>query len=210
MSVGDSAPSGPESGPRGRACGNRKCGKPLVYSGFGRPKEFCSPDDTRWQPGNRTCKELAAEQRAAELATGLDAPLTAWRAVAGDLVPAMTALSALLEPVLPAVRDVETGALARIAEAETAMADAVQRAQGAEAERDQALNTAHTAERDRAQAHTERRAAEQATQVARADAIRHESTAAAATDRAQAAEARAEHLQTQLDQARTDRTGGKR
>src|SRR2546423_9266675 len=60
-----------------RRCGYSQCGEPLEYDGQGRPPEYCR--DRRW-PGGRTCKQMAAAERAGERAAGLDAPLDTFRA----------------------------------------------------------------------------------------------------------------------------------
>ena len=60
-----------------RYCGYAECGQALDYDGRGRPPEYCQ--DRRWADG-RTCRQLAAAQRAAERAAGLEAPLEAFRA----------------------------------------------------------------------------------------------------------------------------------
>src|SRR2546423_3061361 len=68
-----------------RGGGYSQCGEPLEYDGQGRPPEYCR--DRRW-PGGRTCKQLAAAERAGERAAGLDAPLDTFRASTDRLLAA--------------------------------------------------------------------------------------------------------------------------
>jgi hypothetical protein len=55
------------------------------YSGQGRPPEYCP--DRRWD-GNRTCKQLAAAERAGERAAALELPLESFRHAGERFVPA--------------------------------------------------------------------------------------------------------------------------
>ncbi|MBT8224088.1 MAG: hypothetical protein HKP61_04640, partial [Dactylosporangium sp.] len=59
-----------------RRCGYSQCGQALDYDGRGRPPEYCA--DRRW-PDGRTCKQLAAAERAGERAVGLEVPLETFR-----------------------------------------------------------------------------------------------------------------------------------
>jgi len=160
--VGDSAN-------RARDCGYPPCGRPLpAYSGRGRPQEFCK-NRHDW-PGGRSCQQMDADRRAAELAAGLDVPLDAFRAASGPLVDTAEALADRLLEVLTAVRAVDGGALTRIADAEQAMREAVGRAQTAETERDQAVRDRHTADTARARAQEAAGAADRRATTARRDA----------------------------------------
>src|SRR2546423_15694450 len=67
-----------------RRGGYSRGGEPLEYDGQGRPPEYCR--DRRW-PGGRTCKQMAAAERAGERAAGLDAPLDTFRASTDRLPP---------------------------------------------------------------------------------------------------------------------------
>jgi hypothetical protein len=87
---------------------------------------------------------MAEAQRAA----GLDQPLAAYRTATPTFVDTAEALDDRIDDIVDAVRAVDGGALARIAEAEQAMVDAVTRLQVAEAAREQA-------DRDRQRAETE-------------------------------------------------------
>src|SRR5690606_40843485 len=60
-----------------------RCGRPLAYDGRGRPPEYCP--DRRWADG-KTCKQMAAAERAAERAAGLEMPLETFRAAGERLV----------------------------------------------------------------------------------------------------------------------------
>ncbi|TWH62291.1 hypothetical protein [Micromonospora olivasterospora] len=138
-------------------CRYTACRAELAYSGRGRPPEYCP--DRRW-PGGKTCKQLAADERAAELAAGLDVPLAAYRDATARVLPAVQALSGELAAVVEAMRAVDGSAVARIAEAEAAAVAAVERAQTAEAERDKAVRDAGTARAETAAAAEARRTAE--------------------------------------------------
>src|SRR5690349_18461452 len=107
-----------------RRCGYSQCGNEFTYAGKGRPAEYCAPDGRprRWpELGNRTCKALAADERAAAHRSGLEEVLARY-ASAED--PVLSAISAL------------TGALAEHAERGQAVVEAVDgRVRRAEEER---------------------------------------------------------------------------
>ena len=135
-----------------RTCRYVPCGKELPrYSGRGRPREYC--DDPRW-PSGKTCREMDAERRAAEVAAGLDVPLATFRTVSGPVVETAQNLADRVAELLDTVRAVDAGALSRIEETERAMVEATAQARGALAERDAAdrERQAALAERDRAHA----------------------------------------------------------
>src|SRR5690349_2987798 len=96
-------------GPDVRRCAYTRCAEPLPYSGQGRPPEYCP--DRRWD-GNRTCKQLAAAERAGERAVALDVPLEAFRQAGERFVPAAEALARQLGEVVTAIGTVRDGALA--------------------------------------------------------------------------------------------------
>ena len=150
-----------------RRCGYSRCAEPLPYSGQGRPPEYCP--DRRWD-GNRTCKQLAASERAGERAAALDVPLEAFRYAGERFVPAAQALARQLSEVVAAVGDVRDGALSRVGEADRAAATAAGRTRDAEtaAARAQSQRVAAEAERDRAV--EARRAAEATAATVRKDA----------------------------------------
>src|SRR5437763_11908494 len=112
-----------------RVCGYSQCGNTLDYDGRGRPPEYCP--DRRW-PGDKTCKQMAAADRAGERAAGLDAPLDTFRASTDRLVAAAGPLAEHLTAVLTAVTAVRDGALTRVGDAERAMTAAIARAEAAE------------------------------------------------------------------------------
>nr|WP_245648419.1 hypothetical protein [Micromonospora rosaria] len=144
----------------------------------------------------------------------------------------IAALTARLEPVLPAVQDVEAGALARIAEAETAMAAAVARAQArrgrtepgpqrgpprraaAQTERHAAVARAQTAEREAAdavaQAARDTAEARKAQGRAEAEAETRAATVARETERRRALEAQHDDVRAQLRDARAEVARGTR
>lgn len=95
---------------------------------------------------------MDAERRAAEVATGLDVPLAAFRTASGPVVETAEALADRLAELLQTLHAVDSGALERIEEAEQAMVEAVTRAQSVEAERDQAHRDRQRAEAARDQA----------------------------------------------------------
>src|SRR5262249_51472664 len=137
-------------------CRYSGCRSVLVYSGRGRPPEYCA--ERRW-PGGKTCKQLAAAGREAGVAAGLDVPVSAYREATGRVLPAVEGLAAQLAGVLAAMSAVEAGAVARIEQAEVAAVAAVERAQLAEAERDRATRLAQQARDEAAQAKDDARAA---------------------------------------------------
>lgn len=179
-----STPGAPDE-PRQRHCGYTPCGRPLPYDGRGRPPEYCS--DRRW-PDGRTCKQMAAAERAGERAVGLDAPLEAFRGAADRFLPTAGDLAQRLTELLDTVGAVRDGALAAIGEAERSAATATTTAQLADRDRDRAI-----AERDRAIADRDRARLAAQDADTRADQARAE-----ADTRVQAAWAKA----TDADHAR--------
>lgn len=196
----ESGPAAAVAAPAGRdeppACRYTVCGRSLTYAGRGRPPEYCP--DRRWQPGNKTCKQMAAEQRDAELAAGLDVPLQAYRATSERVLPAVESLAALLSGLAEATRAVQSGALVRVQEAEQVAVDVVQRAQTAEAERDRATRAERTAL-------AEAEAAKEATRTAERRARDAEKSAADVRHQAWRDVAAAEHAQGQAESAANER-----
>ncbi|HKE66223.1 MAG TPA: hypothetical protein VKB59_16445, partial [Micromonosporaceae bacterium] len=136
-----------------RTCGYSECREPLNYHGLGRPPEYCA--DRRWpadDPAGRTCKQMAAQERSAQRAVGLDLMLASYHASAASVVPVAETLLERLADLLATTSSVGEGALASVASAENAMTDAVERAAAAEAAAEQARRgeTAAIAARDRA------------------------------------------------------------
>src|SRR5689334_20432443 len=129
-----------------RRCAYARCAEPIVYSGQGRPPEYCP--DRRWE-GNRTCKQLAAAERAGERAVALDVPLDAFRQAGGRFVPAAEALARQLTEVVSTIGAVRDGAVARIGESDQAARLADDRARVALADTDEARARQAEAEADR-------------------------------------------------------------
>lgn len=149
-----------------RRCAYTRCAEPLEYSGQGRPPEYCP--DRRWD-GNRTCKQLAAAERAGEKAVALDVPLDAFRQAGDRFVPAAQALARQLTDVVTAVGAVRDSAVARIGESETAARTADDRARAAQAEADEARARQLAAEADRDEAWKAATAADRAAAAAKSD-----------------------------------------
>src|SRR2546430_16663658 len=101
----------------------------------------------RWHRG-KTCKQMAAAERAGERAAGLDVPLDAFRTTADRLVAAAGPLAEHLTAVITAMAAVRDGALARVGEAERLAEAAPHRTQAAQ-------GRATDAERQTRQAMTE-------------------------------------------------------
>jgi chromosome segregation ATPase len=141
---------------RSRACGYSGCDRTVPYGGRGRPREYC---DRLW-PDGETCQQKAETQRAAAKAAGLDGPLHTYRQVTETLRPTLEGVAGQLSELLGTVNAVETGALVRITEAETAAATANDRATSAEHDRDTALSRAAVADRQRRDAVEAQRTAE--------------------------------------------------
>jgi len=207
-----------------RRCGYARCAEPIPYSGQGRPPEYCP--DRRWE-GNRTCKQLAAVERAGERAAALDLPLESFRHAGERFVPAAQALARQLAEVVAAVGEVRDGALARVGESDRAAGAAVDRARDAEAAAARARSQRVAAEADRERAVQARHAAEAAANEVRAEAERSivaawqrvaaadhargaaETVAAQATHRLERAEqdlvTQAERWEAELGSVRADR-----
>ncbi|MEV1005507.1 hypothetical protein [Nonomuraea sp. NPDC050202] len=138
----------------------------MVYTGSGRPREYCGPPDRVWDDG-KTCKQKAQEERRAAHAAGVDGALDLFDAAAAPVLTATGTLSAGLDELQQALQAhaealgaVREGALARVRAAETAAAAAHTTAAAAEAERDRAVRAAAAAEREREQAMEAKRVAE--------------------------------------------------
>jgi chromosome segregation ATPase len=134
-----------------RTCGYSDCRHSLDYNGVGRPPEYCA--DRRWPPGDpagKTCKQMAAQERSAQRAVGLETLLAGYRATTATFVPVAETLADRLTTLLRAADSLGQGALSRIADAEQAMLNAVDRAELAEADavRARRAETAAVAARD--------------------------------------------------------------
>jgi hypothetical protein len=164
-----------------RRCGYSRCGQQLEYDGRGRPPEYCS--DRRW-PDGRTCRQLAATERAAERTVGLDTLLEAFRATGERFAPAAQTLQQQLAELLHALDEVREAALARMTTAEQAAADAATATTTAEQTRDQALQIAQSARQERDQAISDR---DQATVAAEQTRKNAETVRAEAETRVEAA-----------------------
>ncbi|MGH3747723.1 MAG: hypothetical protein ACRDT8_10020, partial [Micromonosporaceae bacterium] len=176
------------------------CGEEFSYQrSASRPPKYCS---RTWPEPPHSCQARAKAQRIAAKAVGLDAPLAAYQQAGERVVPAIEALQHELTEHLSQVREVQTAALARIAEAEREASQALERAAACEAAQARAEAAQEAAEQGRVQALEARRAAEQAAQEAQQDRdtqVKHawetvtqkeaERAAALATAREQAAAA---------------------
>jgi chromosome segregation ATPase len=216
----DGDQAGEQAGEQVRTCAYQKCGQPLMYDGRGRPPEYCS--DRRWAQG-RFCKQMAAADRAAERASGLEVPLETFRTAGERLVNVASPLARQLTELVSAIQSVQDGALSRIAEAERSAAESSERAQAAESRAQRAERACQAAEADQQrseeaaeqaqrQAEQARREADEATQrawqqVAGADHARGRAEAATESanrahadeaDRRRAAEQRATDVEAQL------------
>ncbi|MFC0436125.1 hypothetical protein [Kutzneria buriramensis] len=135
-----------ESAPPGgstevRTCGYSQCGRVLpAQDRPGRKSAYC--EDRRWE-GNKTCKQMAQQERNALKVAGLEVPLTAYREVADRVVPVLESVQAQITGPLgelrEALRQVEDGALARVQDEENTARIATERADAAVAERDKAF-----------------------------------------------------------------------
>ena len=137
----------------GRTCGYSDCRHPLDYTGVGRPPEYCA--DRRWpagDPAGKTCKQMAAQERTAQRAVGLDLLLASYHASTASMVPVAQTLLERLTDLLATTADVGEGALAAVTTAEAAVVTAMERAAAAEAAAVEArrAETAAIAGRDRA------------------------------------------------------------
>src|SRR5439155_12355365 len=100
---------GPAAARLCRYCGDAN--DPLPYAGQGRPPEYHT--DPPW-PGGKSCKQLAAAARTAEVAAGLDVPLASLRAVTPQLRPPVEDLAGRLAGVIAALDRVDAGAMTRV------------------------------------------------------------------------------------------------
>jgi len=174
----------------GRVCGYSQCGAALDYDGRGRPPEYCA--DRRWPPDNKTCKQMAATERAGERAAGLDAPLADFRATADRFAPVAAELAAQLGEVVDAVHGVADGALVRVRDAEQVATAAVDRAQAADEVAARAVRAQRAAETEAAQAKDTAREAEARARTARRDADEQVQRATQRAAEAERARGRAE------------------
>ncbi len=136
-----------------RTCGYSDCSQPLNYHGIGRPPEYCT--DRRWpadDPAGKTCKQMAAQERSAQRAVGLDLLLASYHASAATVVPVAETLLERLTHLLTKTANLGEGALAAVATAEAAAANAIERATTADADavRARRAETAAIAARDHA------------------------------------------------------------
>lgn len=165
-----------------RRCGYSQCASPLIYDGRGRPPEYCA--ERRW-PDGRTCKQMAAAERAGERAIGLDLPLEAFRAAGDRLTPQLHGLAEHLTALAATIEAVRDGAMGRIgvAEQEAVAAAAAQREAETASETAQAAMTSAVAARDEALA-----VAERATTAAEAARLQAQQQVAQAWEKASAAD----------------------
>lgn len=150
-----------------RHCGYNQCGRELPYDGRGRPPEYCQ--DRRW-PGGRTCRQMAAAERAAERAAGLEVPLDAFRAAGDRLAAVASPLARQLAELVDAVKGVQDGALTRMHDAEQHAQQAAAQAQAAQEATVAAKRAQQLAELERDRARAAAADADQRAATARAEA----------------------------------------
>src|SRR5262245_20729215 len=95
---------------QGRRCEYSQCGLLLPNRETRGPKYRYCPS-RRWDPDNKTCREMAAAERNARRAVGQFDPLQTFRALTEQLNDVVSPLAELLAQVQDAVDDVSTGAL---------------------------------------------------------------------------------------------------
>ena len=153
-----------------RPCEYTQCRRRFAYSGFGAPRKYCGPPERTWpDKGGKTCKQLAAEERAAAKAAGLDGALAAYVAAADPVLEGIEALRADLAKRAEAGRVVQAAAGEEVTAARQAATEALEAAATAETERDQALRQTAAAVREKDQAKDGQRAAERLARDAAAD-----------------------------------------
>src|SRR5438309_1801816 len=138
-----------------RRCGYSQCGLPLpTREGRGPKWRYCRDPERTWGPDHKTCREMAAAERAGRQAVGVDAALataageTRRREDAEQAAATAAAEARVLRDDLDAVRSAEAALRTHLAET-TARADHAEtqatqtreqlhtvRAQAAAAERD--------------------------------------------------------------------------
>jgi hypothetical protein len=187
-----------------RRCGYSHCGAELSYDGRGRPPEYCP--DRRW-PDGRSCRQLAAVERDAARATGLETPLEEFRALADRFTAPAEGLARQLEGLLSAVREVADGSLSRMAAAEQAMGEAIRRAEAALTETETARRALREADAQRERALAQAREAEARGTAARADAEDQIRRAWAQASQADQGRGQAEARAVAAETARAEETG---
>ncbi|RMI45527.1 hypothetical protein EBO15_10030, partial [Actinomadura harenae] len=128
----------------------------------GRRRLYCPPP--------ATCKEQAAAERDARLASAIADPLALVVAVAEESAPAMTELAANLNGVLEALGSIERNARQEVLAAREDVAEAGNRVAAAEEQAEAAEERAVQAAAQAARAEERRRAAEDETRSAREQA----------------------------------------
>lgn len=165
-------PSPAEQGGQVRICGYSQCGRVLpAQDRPGRKAEYCK--DRRWE-GGKDCRAMAAAERAAVKASGLDGPLAAYREVSGRLMPVLEAIQAQLggplDELVEAVRGVETGAMARVSDEEQTALAAIDRAEQADIDRNKAVTARNAAVQEAKEAREAKIVAERLMRENEADA----------------------------------------
>ncbi len=183
--------------PAVRRCAYSQCGQPLPNrEGRGPKLRYCR--DRRWEPENKTCREMAAAERGARRAAGDPAPLAALAALAEHIEEAGAPLAELYAQIQDALDDAATAALRAAQQAHQDAAEQAERAEQAltlanraadgqrqaEAARDQAL--ARTQEAERRATEARRTADEQVAAAAQQVTAATERLAAAERERGQA------------------------
>src|SRR5262249_9176081 len=100
----------------GRHCQYGQCRDALPNrEGRGPKLRYCR--DRRWDPDNKTCRQMAAAERAARRAAGGDAPLDTLAALADRIDEAGAPLAELYAQLQDALDETATAALAAAQEA---------------------------------------------------------------------------------------------
>jgi chromosome segregation ATPase len=182
-----------------RRCAYGRCGEPLDYDGKGRPPEYCP--DRRW-PDGKSCKQLAAVERDATRAAGLEVPLETFRALADRLAPAAQVLAEQLQGVLAAMEQIDEGALARMVEAERLVESAQRETESARAEAVSAAQRQRAAEQARERSQAQERSAIAAARQTHAEADEQVRKAWEVASQADQAKGRAEAHAVDAEDAR--------
>lgn len=204
----ESSTGGPQAS---RPCGYSRCERRVAYAGAGRPREYCGPPDRVWpEAGGKTCKQLAAEERAAAKSAGLAGVLAGYAATEDPELVAIAKLTEALAERTAAGERVLQVVGERVAEAERLAAEAATARARAETERDTAVRQAQTATGEAEQAKEARRVAERMARDADAErqrqvdatwrtAMEYEAARAAAVERADAQANIAAHEKAQRE-----------
>lgn len=168
------------------------CGRALPYSGTGRPRQFCPPEQRN--ADGRPCRDVYREQQEAADAAGLVNPAALYRVAASRLTPAVEAALPLLTQYLEATAQLESAmgerlgaATAEVQAANERARTADERAERAKREAAEAKRTASTATENERTADRRARDAERKADDVEHDAWRRISDAQAGQARAETA-----------------------